>query len=70
MRDVTASVFQKIDGKMVWVMDFNSSQPKQLHSIQPGEYIVVHRTKSETRTLYTKKKEFKVQSGLNTQLSL
>ena len=69
-RDVTASVFQKIEGKMIWVMDFNSSQPKQLHSLQPGEYIVVYRPKSETRTLYTKKKEFKVQSGINTQLSL
>ncbi len=69
-RDVSASVFQKIDNQMVWVMDFNSSQPKQLHSIQPGEYTVVYRPKSETRTLYTKKKEFKVQSGINTQLSL
>ncbi len=69
-RDISASVFQKINEKMVWVMDFNSSQPKQLHTIQPGDYVVVYRPKSETRTLYTKKKEFKVQSGINTQLSL
>lgn len=69
-RDVTAAVFQKVDNKMVWVMDFNSSQPKQVHILQPGDYTIVYRPKSETRTLYTKKKEIKVQSGLNTQVSL
>ena len=69
-RDVTAAIFQLVDGKMVWVMDLSSSQLKQFHILQPGDYKVIYRPKSETRTLYTKNKEFKIQSGINTTITL
>lgn len=69
-RDITAAIFQKIDGKMIWVMDLYSATPKQIHVLQPGEYQVIYRPKSETRTLYTKNITFKIQSGINTSISL
>lgn len=69
-KDITGAVFQKIDNKLEWVMDLNGRVPKQMINMQPGEYTVVYRTAGETRTLYSKNKIFKINSGTNTQLSI
>jgi Ca-activated chloride channel family protein len=69
-KDVKGAVFQKVDNKLEWVMDLNGSVPKQMINMQPGEYTVVYRTAGETRTLYSKNKVFKINSGTITQLSI
>ncbi|MSP57935.1 MAG: von willebrand factor type a [Flavobacteriales bacterium] len=68
--DVTGAVFQRVDNKLEWVMDFNGTIPKQMINMQPGEYTAVYRTAGETRTLYSKSKIFKINSGTTTQLSI
>jgi hypothetical protein len=69
-KDVTGAIFQRVDNKLEWVMDLNGTVPKQMINMQPGEYTVVYRTAGETRTLYSKSKIFKINSGTNTQLSI
>ena len=69
-KDIQGAVFQVKDGKMVWVMDLPTTAGRHELIIQPGNYEVVYRPKSETRTLYTRKKPFSVTSGINTSLSL
>ena len=51
-------------------MDLNGTVPKQMINMQPGEYTVVYRTAGETRTLYSKSKIYKINSGTITQLSI
>lgn len=68
--DMVAQIFQLVDGKMVWVSDINTSAPEQNFVMQPGDYKIIYRLKSETRTLYSKTKDFKIQTGINTQVSL
>ena len=69
-KDVKGAVFQRVDNKLEWVMDLNGSIPKQLINMQPGEYTVVYRVAGETRTLYSKNKVFKINSGAVTQLGI
>lgn len=69
-RDIQGSIFQRIDGKMKWVMDVPKESGRHELIMQPGEYIAVYRVKSETRTLYSKERAFKISSGINTSLSL
>jgi len=69
-KDMLASIFVIQDNKMVWVKDIDGTRPNQDFPMQPGEYKVVYRIKSETRTIYSKTKDFKITSGVNTQISL
>jgi Ca-activated chloride channel family protein len=69
-RDVIASLFVLKDNKMEWVADVDGSKALQYITMQPGEYKIIYRLKSETRTLYTKKIDFKINSGTNTVLTL
>jgi hypothetical protein len=55
---------------MEWVMDIPSTAGTHNIILQPGEYKAVYRPKSETRTLYTKNKDFKISTGINTTLTL
>ena len=69
-RDIQGSIFQKVKGEMQWVMDIPKEAGRHELIMQPGEYIAVYRVKSETRTLYSKERNFKISSGINTTLSL
>lgn len=69
-RDLSGSIFEEIDGKMKWVKDIPSTAGRHEIIMQPGNYSVVYRLKSETRTLYTKKMPFAVSSGINTTIAL
>lgn len=67
---VVAEVFQVINNQMVWVMNLNGSAKLQYYPMQPGDYKLVYRSKSETRTLYSKTKDFKISTGSNTPITL
>ena len=69
-RDVIASIFVIKDNKMEWVAEVDGTKTLQYITMQPGDYKLVYRLKSETRTLYTKKIDFKINSSTNTVLSL
>lgn len=69
-RDLSGSIFQEVDGKMVWVKDIPSVAGRHEIIMQPGNYSVVYRLKSETRTLYTKSQAFTISSGINTTIAL
>lgn len=69
-RDVVADIFVVRNNKMEWVHDIDGNGAKIDFPMQPGDYKVVYRNKSETRTLYSKTKDFKITSGTNTLLTL
>ncbi len=69
-KDISGAIFQKVEGRMEWVMDIPGNVPKQLFNMQPGDYTIIYRMAGETRTLYSKNKTFKVNSGTTTQVSL
>ncbi len=69
-REVIAGIFAMQDNQMVWVCDLQGQGAKETFTMQPGDYKLVYRMKGETRTLYSKTKEFKVTSGSGTFLIL
>lgn len=69
-RDVVGSIFEYKNNKMEWVCDIDGSKTLQNITMQPGEYRCIYRVKSETRTLYTKKIDFKISTGINTPVTL
>jgi Ca-activated chloride channel family protein len=69
-KDIVASIFVVRNNQMEWVKDLDDNQTAQNFPIQPGDYKLVYRPKSETRTMYTKTKEFKIISGSNTIITL
>lgn len=69
-RDVVASIFVLRENAMEWVTDLDGAKTLQYLTLQPGNYKVVYRVKSETRTLYSKTVDFKINSGANTVITL
>ena len=68
-RDLVCAIYHVINGKMVWVADI-SDEYYQTIIMQPGKYIVVGRSKSETRTIYTFEKEFTITSANLTEINI
>lgn len=69
-RDVVGGIFVMRDNKTEWVCDIDGSKQLQYITMQPGDYKIIYRVKSETRTLYTKNLEFKITTGTNTVVTL
>lgn len=69
-KDLVAEIFQLKDNKMEWVMNIDGSKSLQYFAMQPGEYKILYRVKSETRTLYSKTKDFKITTGSSTPITL
>lgn len=69
-REMVVQIFQMKDNKMEWVLDVDGSRTLQYFPMQPGDYKMVYRLKSETRTLYSKTKDFKITTGGSTIISL
>jgi len=49
-----------------WVVDLSESSERQVFQLQPGNYMVVFRSKFAQETGYSKTKEFRVSSGSST----
>jgi len=69
-KDMIIEVFQLKDNKMEMVLNIDGTKTLQYFAMQPGEYKIVYRIKSETRTLYSKTKDFKITTGTSTILSI
>lgn len=68
-RDLVCAIYRVINGKMEWVADI-SDEFYQTIIMQPGKYIVVGRSKPETRTIYTFEKEFTITSATTTEINI
>ena len=64
------SIYQEIDGKLVWVTNLDESMLKQVLVIQPGTYILSYRRKNARNTYYTNDKQFTISSGGSLSINL
>ena len=62
-QNIVGSIYQKINGKMVWVTSIDENLLNQVIIIQPGDYILTYRRKRARNTSYTNEREFTVISG-------
>lgn len=68
-RDLVCAIYQIVEGKTVWVADIGDAYYQTL-IMQPGKYLVIGRSKSETRTIYTFEKEFIITSATTTEINI
>ncbi|MCO6495002.1 MAG: VWA domain-containing protein [Bacteroidetes bacterium] len=62
-KDYVAAIYRIEGGKTTWVADIDEKKVNQVIVMQPGNYIIIGRARSETKTIYTFQKEFTVFSG-------
>lgn len=62
-KDYVAAIFREHQGKTEWVADIDERKNNQVLVMQPGNYFIMGRLRSEVKTLYTFKKDFIVISG-------
>jgi Ca-activated chloride channel family protein len=67
--NLVAAIYQTVNGKIEWVCDI-SDEYFQTIIMQPGKYLLIGRSKSETRTIYTFEKEFIITSATTSELNL
>jgi len=60
------SIFVQREDGYQWVTDLSESSERQVFQLQPGQYLVVFRSKFAQETGYSKTKEFRVSSGSST----
>jgi hypothetical protein len=59
-QSVVGSVFQKKDGKLVWLHQFDPLKRYTQLVFQPGEYVVIYRYETANSSTYTIEKSFTV----------
>lgn len=64
------SIYQEIDGKLIWVTDLNETLLTQILVIQPGQYTLSYRRKNARSTYYTNDKQFTISSGGSLSINL
>jgi Ca-activated chloride channel family protein len=60
------SIFVQREDGYEWVTDLSESGERQVFRLQPGQYMVVFRSKFAQETAYSKTKEFRVSPGSST----
>jgi Ca-activated chloride channel family protein len=60
------SIFVQRENSYEWVTDLSESSERQVFQLQPGQYLVVFRSKFAQETGYSKSKEFRISSGSST----
>ena len=56
-------LFKKKDDKLEEIYSFKAEKNQYRLTLLPGNYVVVFRSKSSKKYLYTSEKEFKIKSG-------
>ncbi len=62
-KDYVAAIFRIAEGKTEWVADIDEKKNSQELVLQPGNYFISGRLRSETKTIYTFQKDFTIISG-------
>ena len=57
------SIFVKKGNDIEWVVDLNPNTNRQSFNLQPGQYMLVYRSKSSQQITYSKTKHFSISSG-------
>jgi Ca-activated chloride channel family protein len=69
-KDYVAAIYYMHEGKTTWVADIDERKFNQVMVMQPGNYIILGRLRSETKTIYTIQKEFTIMSAKVTDYRL
>ncbi len=69
-KDYVAAIYYMHEGKTTWVADIDERKFNQVMVMQPGNYIILGRHRSETKTIYTIQKEFTIMSAKVTDYRL
>ncbi|MBL6963946.1 MAG: VWA domain-containing protein [Bacteroidetes bacterium] len=64
------SIYQEVNGKLIWVTNLNESLLTQVLVIQPGLYTLSYRRKNARSTYYTNDKQFTISSGGSLSINL
>lgn len=64
------SIYQEIEGKLVWVTNLDESLLTQVLVMQPGVYTLSYRRKNARSTYYTNDKQFTISSGGSLSINL
>jgi Ca-activated chloride channel family protein len=67
-KEYVSAIFRIYEGKTEWVVDIDERFVSQEIVMQPGNYFIIGRLKSETKTIYTFQKEFTINSAKVTDL--
>ncbi len=68
-RDLVCGIYRMQNGQLEWVADVGDEYYQTL-IMQPGKYIMIGRSKPETRTIYTFEKEFTITSANTTEINI
>lgn len=68
-RDLVCAIYRIQNGKVEWVADIGDAFFQNI-IMQPGKYMVLGRSKSETRTIYSFEKEFTITSANTTEINI
>lgn len=63
-------IYQMDGDQQIWVCPLNTEEPNQQILLQPGKYKLVYRSSRSSRAAYTVVKDFRISSGLLTDLNL
>ncbi len=69
LADYYADVYQMVRNEMVWVCKLPVESRKHTIVIQPGDYKIIYRAKGATRTNNTFERQFKISSGVATNIT-
>lgn len=64
------SIYVDRGGKLEWVYDLLENELQETLLLQPGDYVVVFRSRFATISAYTIEKKFNVESGITTNVKL
>lgn len=58
------------DGEPVWFYNLSGSGNQEMYTLMPGNYLAVFRAKHHNRSFYTVERNFTIESGKTTRISL
>ena len=64
------AIFEINGEKLTWVTNLDNKLTRQRYAIQPGQYMLVFRSRSSQQTSYSKTQKFNVSSGTSTLVRL
>jgi Ca-activated chloride channel family protein len=60
---LVGGIYRKVDGKIEWVTNINGNVGQHVLVLQPGQYTIITRDKSENQTIKTNEIDFRINSG-------
>jgi Ca-activated chloride channel family protein len=63
-------IFLKKDNTLQQAVKFSFGDPTGRYVLQPGDYVLIFRSRNSNETLYSIEREFSIKSGSNTNLNL